>query len=105
MRVTAVQKVATCTIQPNIIACLARRFLDFPDHAPMNIKPFPEVKFYGFDEHISLELLAARDEFLECHAGAESFTARFSTSVIPEGIAITILGRTSGFAELTFFIK
>ena len=39
-------------------------------HAPINVEPFSEEKFHGFDEHAGFELLAARDEFLERHAGS-----------------------------------
>lgn len=40
-------------------------------HAPINVEPFAEEKFHGFDEHAGFELLAARDEFLERHAGPD----------------------------------
>ena len=40
-------------------------------HAPINIQPSAEIKFHGFDEDVGFELLAARDEFLERHAGPD----------------------------------
>jgi hypothetical protein len=40
-------------------------------HAPINIQPLAEIKFHGFDQHAGFELLAAGDEFLECHAGPD----------------------------------
>ena len=39
-------------------------------HAPINVEAFAEEKFHGLDEHAGFELLAARNEFLERHAGS-----------------------------------
>ena len=38
-------------------------------HTPINVEPFTEKKFHGFDEDSSFELLAARDNVRERHAG------------------------------------
>src|ERR1017187_2087337 len=44
-------------------------------HAPINVQAFVEVKLHGLDEHGGFDLLAARDDVLERHAGTDLKTA------------------------------
>ncbi len=45
--------------------------LNLFDHTPINVEVFAEIKLHSLDEHIGLNLLAARNNVLERHAGTD----------------------------------
>src|ERR1039458_9739197 len=44
-------------------------------HAPINVQAFVKVELHGLDEHGGFDLLAARDDVHELHAGTDLKTS------------------------------
>ena len=73
---------------------------------PISIIIFPAGSAMGSPTPIAAAIGSSiKNTDLAPARSAESRTALFSTSVIPEGIAITILGRTNTVLLCTFLIK